>query len=341
MLFEHLSFEAIPASFAPLLTRFNNVQFGNRIDNGLFGTYNGRDLIKEAAALESVLFVSDRSPREDQPFSVEGVHQPDELAAASGVWIAAAGASMLSEGDHTLKEIPCWLWIAAQNGSFTLHNSEFSIQLKAKESCMVPPGTRGLSLNADQETRMLWVLVDGPLSTMFLQKMGALSRRAMKQGALPSQLKLAKHIVQATVRIAAAQDSPSAQLQQLLWAMLASHSGQPVAMDAVLSHEIAKVIDAMRKNQYRDSFSLADMAALSRMPVETFRKRFVSEVGMPPQSYQLFCKMERAKTLLKEGHTVRQAGIEVGMNDPYHFSKTFKNIVGMSPSAFSKTAQQA
>jgi phosphate/sulfate permease len=56
------------------------------------------------------------------------------------------------------------------------------------------------------------------------------------------------------VRIQASQEGASAQLQQLLWAMLASHSGQPVAMDAVLSHEIAKVVDAMRKNQYRDSF---------------------------------------------------------------------------------------
>ncbi|MHC1786148.1 MAG: helix-turn-helix transcriptional regulator [Christensenellales bacterium] len=290
--------------------------------------------------MESVLFVDDQHTKENQPFSVEGIHTPDDLARASGIWISSAGASMLSEGAHHLKSVDSWLWIAAQTGAFSICNSEFSIQLKAKESCMVPPGISGVTLDAEQETRMLWITVAGTLSTMFLQKMGALPRRAMKQGALPSQLKLAKHIVQATVRVAAAQDASSAQLQQLLWAMLASHSGQPVAMDAVLSHEIAKVIDAMRKNQYKDSFSLGDMANLSRMPVETFRKRFVSEVGMPPQSYQLFCKMERAKTLLKEGNTVRQAGVEVGMNDPYHFSKTFKNIVGMSPSAFSKTAQQ-
>lgn len=248
---------------------------------------------------------------------------------------------MLSSGVHQLRDTDSWLWIAAQKGSFRIENDEISIQLKAKESCTVPPGTKGLKLISEHESRMLWLTVSGPLSTQFLQRMGALPRRAMKQGALPSQLKLAKHIVQVTVRVAAAQDASSAQLQQLLWAMLASHSGQPVAMDAVLSHEIAKVIDAMRKNQYRDSFSLSDMAALSRMPVETFRKRFVSEVGMPPQSYQLFCKMERAKTLLKEGSTVRQAGVEVGMHDPYHFSKTFKNIVGMSPSSYSKTAQQS
>ena len=47
--------------------------------------------------------------------------------------------------------------------------------------------------------------------------------------------------------------------------------------------------------------------------------------------------MERAKELLREqDYTVRQAGIEVGMQDPYHFSKQFKHIVGMSPTAYLK-----
>jgi AraC-like DNA-binding protein len=53
----------------------------------------------------------------------------------------------------------------------------------------------------------------------------------------------------------------------------------------------------------------------------------------------LHCKKERAKELLREqDYTVRQAGVEVGMQDPYHFSKQFKNIVGISPSAFMKQA---
>jgi len=211
------------------------------------------------------------------------------------------------------------------------------MRVRNRECCMVPPRTANAQMQVDQEARVIWMTFGGPLAKEFMLLMGALPHRVMKQGALPSQLKLGKHVVQAIVRIASAREASSAQLQQLLWGMLASHSGQPVAMDAVLSHEISKVIDAMRKNQYKDSFSLSDMASLSRMPVETFRKRFVSEVGMPPQSYQLFCKMERAKTLLKEGMTVRQAGIEVGMEDPYHFSKTFKNIVGMSPSHYTKT----
>ena len=287
---------------------------------------------------ESLLFQTKADQVEMPAVLVEGAHTPDALAGASGVYIAASGSAMLQNGVQNLRTMEHWLWLAVESGNLDLINEETTLSLRAGDCCMLPPGSRGVSLDVHQEARVLWIMVGGTLSGAFLQRMGALPHRIMKQGALPSQLNLAKHIVQATVRVAAAEDASSAQLQQLLWAMLAAHSGQPVAMDAVLSHEIAKVVDAMRKNQYRDSFSLSDMAALSRMPVETFRKRFVSEVGMPPQSYQLFCKMERAKVLLKEGYTVRQAGIEVGMNDPYHFSKTFKNIVGMSPSAYSKTA---
>ena len=270
----------------------------------------------------------------------EGSHQPDALASASGVYITASGTAMLEANVYQPKSFEDWVWLAVETGSLQLTGPDTDFQLKGGDCCMLPPWTENVVLSVPQEARILWMTVGGTLAGAFLQRMGALPHRIMKQGSLPSQLNLARHIVQATVRVSVAQDAPSAQLQQLLWAMLASHSGQPVAMDAVLSHEIAKVVDAMRKNQYKDSFSLAEMAALSRMPVETFRKRFVSEVGMPPQSYQLFCKMERAKTLLKEGYSVRQAGVEVGMNDPYHFSKTFKNIVGMSPSSYSKTASK-
>ncbi len=287
---------------------------------------------------DSVLFHGLQDQQDKLPVSVEGVHKPDALAQSSGLWISSAGSAMLTSGNYPLRNQSNWLLILCQSGSF--HLSVNDLRIRSRESCMIPMNSSNVSLQVEQEARIIWMTIDGRLAGDFMLLMGALPHRAMKQGALPSQLKLGKHIVQAIVRIASAKDASSAQLQQLLWGLLASHSGQPVAMDAVLSHEISKVIDAMRKNQYKDSFSLNDMANLSRMPVETFRKRFVSEVGMPPQSYQLFCKMERAKTLLKDGMTVRQAGVEVGMEDPYHFSKTFKNIVGMSPSHYTKTTQQ-
>lgn len=282
--------------------------------------------------------IPEKQPQIQPELTVEGIHEPGSLTRESGVWIHAAGSGMLETGEYPLAEQPQWRWMAADSGHLQLCWGEGkSLLLQAGECCVIPPDTMNAALNVTGEARILWLSLDGPLAPAFLQQMGALLHTPMKQGALPSQLYLTRQIVQVIVRHSGTGDA-SFQLQHLLWGMLASHSGQPVAMDAMLSHEIAKVVDALRANQYRDNFSLSEMAAISRMPMETFRKRFVAEVGMPPLGYLLFCKMERAKALLQDHYSVKQAGAEVGMQDPYHFSKQFKNIVGMSPSAYAKHA---
>lgn len=269
---------------------------------------------------------------------VEGYHKPGSLTRSSGAWIHAAGTAMFEAGRRPIKPHDQWIWFAVEAGEATLVWQGHELTLKQQETCFLPAGNRDAALQIDESVRCVWIALEGPLAPMVVRKMGALLHMPLKQGALPSQMYLAKQIVQVIVRHTDTSDA-TYQLQHLMYGMLASHWGQPVAMDAMLSHEIAKVVDTLRANQYKDNFSLAEMAAISRMPMETFRKRFVSEVGMPPLSYVLHCKMERAKELLREeGHTVRQAGIEVGMQDPYHFSKQFKNIVGISPSAFMKQA---
>lgn len=269
---------------------------------------------------------------------VEGYHKPGSLTRSSGAWIHAAGTAMFEAGRRPIKPHDQWIWFAVEAGEATLVWQGHELTLKQQETCFLPAGNRDAALQIDESVRCVWIALEGPLAPMVVRKMGALLHMPLKQGALPSQMYLAKQIVQVIVRHTDTSDA-TYQLQHLMYGMLASHWGQPVAMDAMLSHEIAKVVDTLRANQYKDNFSLAEMAVISRMPMETFRKRFVSEVGMPPLSYVLHCKMERAKELLREeGHTVRQAGIEVGMQDPYHFSKQFKNIVGISPSAFMKQA---
>ena len=246
-------------------------------------------------------------PEKLAALAVEGTHKPGSLTQASGAWIHAAGAFVLEKGEYPLNPHDQWVW------------------------CFLPGGSATASISTDKQTRCLWIALEGPLSPMVVRKMGALLHMPLKQGALPSQIYLAEQIVQVIVRHTGTADA-TYQLQHLMYGMIASHWGQPVAMDAMLSHEIAKVVDTLRANQYRDNYSLADMAAISRMPMETFRKRFVAEVGMPPLSYVLHCKMERAKELLRDQNwSVRQAGAAVGMQDPYHFSKQFKHIVGISP----------
>jgi len=266
---------------------------------------------------------------------IEGEQVPDILVEKSGVWIQSAGSAILSPRDYQVIPADHWLWIATENGQahFTWNKSDFPIE---KNECLIlPPHVEGAVLNCAEDVKLMWFSLSGFLANEFLQSMNALSNMPVRQGMLPSQVNLMHQIVQVLVRHSGTSNA-SFQLQQLLWSMIAAHAGQPVAMNAILSHEISRVVDALRANDYSDNFSLAEMAEISRVPVETFRKRFVSEVGIPPLSYLQFCKMERAKKLLRVGISVREAGIQIGMSDPYHFSKQFKRVVGMSPTAYLK-----
>ena len=209
------------------------------------------------------------------PLAVEGYHKPGSLTLASGAWIHAAGSFTLEKGTHPLNPHDQWVWLVVEKGSIVLNWDQHELALSAGSTCFLPGGDKRCEISTEEDTRCLWIALEGPLSPMVVRKMGALLHMPLKQGALPSQIYLAEQIVQVIVRHSGTADA-TYQLQHLLYGMIASHWGQPVAMDAMLSHEIAKVVDMLRANQYKDNFSLADMAAISRMPMETFRKRFVA-----------------------------------------------------------------
>ena len=286
--------------------------------------------------MESYLLQS--IPEKLASLAMEGTHKPGSLTQASGAWIHAAGAFVVEKGEYPLISHDQWVWLEVERGRIVLFWNEHQQELSEGTTCFLPSGSARASISTVQQTRCLWIALEGPLSPMVVRKMGALLHMPLRQEALPSQVYLAEQIIQVIVRHTGTADA-TYQLQHLMYGMIASHWGQPVAMNAMLSHEIAKVVDTLRSNQYKDNYTLAELAAISRMPMETFRKRFVAEVGMPPLSYLLHCKMERAKELLRDHRcSVRQAGIAIGMQDPYHFSKQFKHIVGISPSAFMKQA---
>lgn len=275
------------------------------------------------------------SAADDAGIFVQGIHTPVQLIEDSGVWIHSAGSAILLKEEYELEKETYWTWLIVESGRITLEGKDSKFDLRKGECAVLPLRVNNCHITRAKDARILWLTIDGPQATAFLAEMNSLTSAPAKQGFLPSQVILAQQIVQVLVRHAGTGDA-SFQLGQLLWGLLAAHSGQSVAMSATLSHEIARVVDALRRSEYKESFSLADMAAISRMPVETFRKRFSAELGLPPLAYLQFLKMERAKLLLRSGLNVRQTGIEIGMHDPYHFSKQFKQVVGMAPTAYLK-----
>ena len=131
---------------------------------------------------------------------VEGYHKPGSLTRSSGAWIHAAGTAMFEAGRRPIKPHDQWIWFAVEAGEATLVWQGHELTLKQQETCFLPAGNRDAALQIDESVRCVWIALEGPLAPMVVRKMGALLHMPLKQGALPSQMYLAKQIVQVIVR---------------------------------------------------------------------------------------------------------------------------------------------
>ncbi len=82
-------------------------------------------------------------------------------------------------------------------------------------------------------------------------------------------------------------------------------------------------------------------AAACYVAPEYLSRLFVRYAGVPPYQFLMRLKMHYAAGLLDEKHLlVREAADAIRM-DPFHFSRCFKRVHGLSPQAFLRTRQGA
>ncbi|ANK92167.1 MULTISPECIES: helix-turn-helix transcriptional regulator [Rhizobium] len=80
---------------------------------------------------------------------------------------------------------------------------------------------------------------------------------------------------------------------------------------------------------------LASLAAEHRMSPATLRRKFIAETGMPPKDFQLRARMDHAKQLLATSdEKIETVAAMVGIEDPFYFSRVFREREGCSPREF-------
>ena len=81
--------------------------------------------------------------------------------------------------------------------------------------------------------------------------------------------------------------------------------------------------------------SLDDVARSFNMSYSLFRQRFLKMTGKTPGKFRTLEMIRRACSELSETHSsVAQIAEHFGFHDQFHFSRRFKEEIGMSPSSF-------
>ena len=90
-----------------------------------------------------------------------------------------------------------------------------------------------------------------------------------------------------------------------------------------------------------DPIRVEDLSALLGLNPEYFSRAFRREFGVPPIRYLLQRRIQHAQRLLCISQLqVQEIAHQCGFDDPYHFSKTFKQIAGLSPSLYRRLEQR-
>lgn len=97
---------------------------------------------------------------------------------------------------------------------------------------------------------------------------------------------------------------------------------------------IQRAINIIEK-QYSKDLSVASIADQLAIDRSYFSNLFRNQLGITPKQYILTYRMGKALTLLKrDKYSVAVVAASVGYNDPFSFSRSFKNFYGVPPQKY-------
>lgn len=96
----------------------------------------------------------------------------------------------------------------------------------------------------------------------------------------------------------------------------------------------ARVLEILRELDAAGAWrpSVSELAERARMGLTAFRAAFEKATGRGPRAYMEERRVERAaRTLVETDRSVYEIAEDEGYEDPYHFSRIFKRVTGLSP----------
>jgi AraC-like DNA-binding protein len=81
---------------------------------------------------------------------------------------------------------------------------------------------------------------------------------------------------------------------------------------------------------------LADLAAVSRYHLIRVFKR---NIGLTPHAYQIDCRINKARQMLRDGEPLADLALHLGFSDQSHFQRAFRQRASITPGEYQRQMQ--
>ncbi|ABB32386.1 two component transcriptional regulator, AraC family [Geobacter metallireducens RCH3] len=118
---------------------------------------------------------------------------------------------------------------------------------------------------------------------------------------------------------------------------LKRHYSDPINLPDDLPESIGRAVMHIKSN-YDCALYLDDLARAAHLSKFHFCRNFKKYIGVSPMRFMNMVKISKAETLLRRADlTISTVAYKLGFNDPSEFTRQFKSITGISPSAFRRS----
>jgi len=93
-------------------------------------------------------------------------------------------------------------------------------------------------------------------------------------------------------------------------------------------------------DQLTENITLASIAKVSGLSPYHLIRLFKQVYGQTPHAFQLDQRINRAKQLLKRGHSIAQVAQQLGFSDQSHFQRNFKKRHAVTPRIYQRLTSQ-
>lgn len=105
--------------------------------------------------------------------------------------------------------------------------------------------------------------------------------------------------------------------------------------------EGVRTVCAYLDGHYMENISLSELVGLTNLSKSHLLYLFTKQIGVSPYRYLQSLRIEKSKRLLEEGVPPIDAADRTGFADQSHFSRFFKEFIGLTPKQYQKIFKDA
>lgn len=124
------------------------------------------------------------------------------------------------------------------------------------------------------------------------------------------------------------------QLQEILIRIMHKQQLLAIEKNTAANSNPIQYLKNYIENHLTEKISIKDLGDKVHMSTSSLYRRFKSELGISPQEFIQEMRINKAKTLLKNGMNVKEVAAEVGVFDDNYFIRIFKKHTGQTPGSF-------